>query len=457
MSWILIAEIPIAYAQDSPITAGETVIENNFPEGATFRTKVESAAGEITSAKLILAFQNAVSSSEFPLQVQPSRILDLEHAWDTSQTTVPPSTPVYYSWEVSDSAGNRYITPEKLFHYDDVRFNWRVIDRGNLSVWWHDQADGFGEEVYSLATRALEEQSELFQSDLEFPIRLIIYNDFEEFAEWHSFVGEYVGGQAFPPLGITTQIVPDEQDQTYWLQAVIPHEISHLYFYQATESGLPATPAWLNEGIAQFNEFIENEPALRQAREAALSGNLLRLNGLTGSFGQEDDRVGLAYAESLSAVMYLVDAYGEEGMGRLMAAFREGKDANEAFEAALGRNPIEFEQDWLDWLGIPPELYPTITATPPPAAFATIPPHTFPTHSPAGTQAALLSGVAAAEAAPSRTPSPEPSRTHEAEVTPESPPGSSITICGSGLIALVVLSGVPFWRKSRRRTPGLPQ
>ena len=139
-------------------------------------------------------------------------------------------------------------------------------------------------------------------------------------------------------------------------------------------------------GVAQYNEFDLAEASIDYAHDQIKAGNLIRLRLIAGSFGYEEDEVRLAYAESLSAVAYMVETYGETGMKQLLAAYKEGASDETAFMAAFGRSTLDFEQDWLAWVGAPPDMYPkpTIqpTATWPPTPAMMMPPTSRPTDAP---------------------------------------------------------------------------
>jgi hypothetical protein len=349
----------------SGITFGDAEIENQFPDGITFKITASSIESDISKAKLTYKLRNDISQTQVILEFAPASEVDLSYTWDTRNITVPPSAPIFYHWEVVDSAGNRARTEDELYYYDDVRYDWTVLQNDDLSIWYHDRPESFGKVVFDIANLAFQEQRQLFGESLSFPIRIIIYNNDEEFTAWHSYVSEFVGGQAFSALGITTQIVTSAPPNSGWLNSVIPHEISHLYFYQVTEHPLSIAPSWLNEGLAQYNEFGENQSSIELAKRAISEGDYIPLTALTGSFGYDAEKVHLAYAESVSAVTYLVEAYGNANMAALFAAYRDGLPDQQAFKAAMGISLNDFEQDWLAWMGAPEGTYgtPTPTAT----------------------------------------------------------------------------------------------
>ena len=444
-----------AVIQAPTITFTSTTTTNNFPTNLTFSTTASSAAGDIVSAKLIFTDQDGKGGTQNILtDIEASPEVTLTYVWDTSRTTVVPSQPVYYYWQVVDSEGNRVNSELEAVRYDDIRFDWQVLENEAIAVWWHDQPADFGQTVFNIAHTAFSQQRELFQTEPELQIRIIIYNNFDEFAAWHSFVNEFIGGQAFPGAGVTTQIVPPGDFQEEWLLDVLPHEIAHLYFFQATRS-LSSPPLWLNEGLAQYLELDDNTFSLRAAELAVLNGDRIPLYAIIGSFGNDEDAVRLSYAESLSAVTYLIEAYGEEGLAALLAAYKSGLYDEDAFQTALGVSTLEFEYEWIAWLGAPLDLYPTPTAEPTLAPLPTFPmmvlPTKLPTNTPTATATAIATTSSTATAVPANTNTPTPTITKSETPTavptptainslnePELP--STLTWLGIGLGLILISS-----------------
>lgn len=358
-------------AQSAPIvTFSSTETVNQFPTSLTFRTTVAIDQGEIAAAKLLLRNSNFINlasgTTVIDLEINPNQTVNLDYVW--AITTVP-STPFYYSWEITDSAGNVVRSPEELIYYDDTRYDWQILENEYLAVWWHDRSESFGEQVYEIANEAFTAQQAIFQAELAFPIKIIIYNNFDEFAEWQGGLVDFIGGQAFPNIGVTTQIVEAFGSQEQWLSDVVPHEISHLYLAQVSYNPTAPVPVWLDEGVAQFNEFGDHSFTLREVERAAANGELIPLSSLRYGFGfqnsEEDTR--LAYAEGLSATTYLVETYGTQGLADLLAAYKAGHGTEEAFLMALGVTAGEFEAGWAVWLGLDPGEYVTPTPWPLPS------------------------------------------------------------------------------------------
>ncbi len=358
----------VAAAQSTPtITFSSTETVNNFPTRLTFRVNVTTDQGEIAAAKLRLRNSNFInlssSTTVVDVPVTPGSTVNLVYEW--AITTVP-GTPFYYTWEITDSSGNTVRSPEELVYYDDTRYAWDILENEHLAVWWHDRAASFGEDVFDIANRAFEAQQALFGTELAFPIKIIIYNDFDEFAEWQGGLIDFIGGQAFPNIGVTTQIVEAFGSQEAWLNDVIPHEISHLYLAQVTYNPTAPVPTWLDEGVAQFNEFSSHQFELTTVERAAAAGELIPLSSLSTGFGMQNSeaRSRLAYAESLSAVTYMVETFGAEGLSNLLAAYKSGQGTETAFQTAFGMSLGDFEAGWAVWLGLEPGEHVTPTPWP---------------------------------------------------------------------------------------------
>ncbi|HSM71410.1 MAG TPA: peptidase MA family metallohydrolase, partial [Anaerolineales bacterium] len=227
---------------------------------------------------------------------------------------------------------------------------------------WHDRSASFGQGVFDIAVRAVRDQQDVFQVDLEYPVRIVIYNSFQEYAEFQGIAHEWVGGQTYSDYGVTVQIVENSTYQNSWLLDVIPHEISHLYFAQAAHNPTVSIPTWLNEGVAQYNEYTDHVWEANNVRSAAKRGELIPLSLLANGFGAyNEERIYLAYNESWSAVNYFAETYGEASLGVLLAAYKQGKMTDEAFLAAIGKDAGAFETEWAQYLGVPDDY---VTPTP---------------------------------------------------------------------------------------------
>jgi hypothetical protein len=225
--------------------------------------------------------------------------------------------------------------------------NW---NSGKIAVFWHDRPVQLGQQILAIAKKADQTQAQLFGLELKHPYRIVIFNTEEEFFGWNVDSSDYVAGQSYPFYDLTVQIVKD--DSLEWLNDVIPHEISHLYFEQVTYHPKAESypPAWLNEGVAVYNEFSDHSYEDQILRKAATRDGIMPLYELANTFGEDDDRVDLAYAEGYSAVSYLMGQYGCDGLKKLMNSYRRGVSTDEAFTSVINKTSTVFEMEWKAWL-----------------------------------------------------------------------------------------------------------
>ncbi len=430
-----ISGVDTAYAQNSVRFSGQDV-ENRFPDELILRARVSSSAGEIVSAKFVYTNDSRYSSKSYSkkaVAVEPGTEVPLEYVLDTRDLTTPPMMPFTYYWDVVDADGEHYQSEPATVRYDDVRFDWQVLDNSDVGVWWHDRPASFGEAIFEIANTAIERQRELFQADLDYQMRIVIYNSSDEFAAWHSLAHDWVGGETFSNYGITTQIVEDSGYQSSWLNGVIPHEISHLYFAQVTHNPTTSVPVWLNEGLAQYNEFVDHQWELDQVRTAAKNGKIIPLSSLANGFGAfNEERIYLAYYESVSAVTYFVETYGGDSLGALLRAYKQGQPTDEAFRSAIGIGVGEFEAGWASWTGMSGD-------------YATNTPWPLPTFRPSPTMRVLS---AADPAPPTGTPAPLP--TERPSPTGTAPAPTPPLPCMSFLAALGLSVGSVLYMNRRK-------
>jgi len=351
----------------APVSFDPPSTINLFPDSLTFKTAARSQGAPIVEAWLLFYPRDEMATpvvERIQLDLQAGQVVELAYTWETGDRLVVPGMPLVYWWEVEDSDGRRARSEEYTVRYEDTRFDWRVYETEDLSLWLHDQPESLGEFAFSIAQEALRAQAELYGTSLRFPIRILLYNSFNEFAQYHARVSENVGGEAYTGFGITAQILPSESHRQSWLPQVIPHEISHLYFRQLTFH--PAghePPSWLNEGLSVYNEQADQSHMMQIARAVAADGRLRPLTALSGSFGPYDpEGFYQAYAESYSAVVFLLETYGAQALADLIQAYGQGLSTDDAFKAALGMDLGAFQNAWAEWLGATQPFAPTPTA-----------------------------------------------------------------------------------------------
>ncbi len=460
-----------------PLTIGETRIINDYPQAVTFEVEAASNAAAITSVRFNLSVRGGNSTAIAPAEFTPGRQITARYVWNTRRDGIPPGTPIQYTWTIRDETGETITTQPADHVVIDPHFTWQMLQDDDVALWWYEGDAGFGQRIFDSAAQAMAAMKQHTATLLPYRVHVVLYGDDADFDAWHNYVREWVGGEAYPRTGLTVQIVPpdDSVRVEQWVQQVIPHEIAHLFFHQVTDTPLAsAPPTWLDEGFAQYHEFVPHEDELAWVQQAAERGvyadnlpssggiRLIPLRLLSGSFNGDDERIALMYAESLSAVTFLFEHWGDAGVGQLLAAYKAGRSTDEALHEATGLSFEEFQQAWWEWLGGQPGAYPTRvprpelpTARPIPTpravfpAVVTQPPTTSPVPTEAPTASPRPTEPATAPPVPSTHPTtlPTPAAVGATPEPVEGQAGSSSAVPCTGTVGILGMVAVLGWRK----------
>src|SRR4029078_11022218 len=177
-------------------------------------------------------------------------------------------------------------------------------------------------KALQIAEKAISDTAALLGVTETEPIDFYIYGDQDSF---RSALGpgtrENVGGQAHADIRtLFALITPEEIDQP-WVGVVIPHELVHLVFDTAVHNPYRFPPRWLNEGLAVYLSEGYGSQDRGQVESGVSANELIPLVALGGQFPTDSDRTFLAYAESVSAIDYLVRQKGQDTLVALVPAY----------------------------------------------------------------------------------------------------------------------------------------
>lgn len=131
------------------------------------------------------------------------------------------------------------------------------------------------------------------------------------------------------------------------LKATTAHEVTHAFV--AAMSNMRA-PAWLNEGLAQYEENKIKPIDMIIFDSAVKTKTLLPLDQLIdqGSLQGKVDSlwVGLFYQQSLHLTGYLVKRYGMFTVKKMLTEFGKNKNSDEVIESVLQISVPKLEKEW---------------------------------------------------------------------------------------------------------------
>ena len=340
-----------ALAQEE-ITVTSNRMEYTFSERLTFHLQAHSES-EIEEVILFYKYGlNGVANRRLP-EFDPGQEITAEHVERLERGEIPPGSEVEVYWRIEDAAGHRLQTEPITFTYMDDRFDWQQLARGKVTLYWYDADHDVGQRLLESALDSLARLEERIGIGPGQPIKIIVYQNKEEMEGALAFRGQVFEAH-ITTLGVV--VAPDivllhgthaDVDRT------IAHELTHVVVGVATENPYNDIPAWLNEGLAMYNEG-DLRGGNQTALEAAVREDRLHsIRSLTAPTGKAEE-VNLWYGEAYSVVEFLIQTYGKEKMAELLAVFKEGTPYDEAMIRVYGFDQDELDTRWRESLGLPP-------------------------------------------------------------------------------------------------------
>lgn len=355
---VLVAIVAILGAAPATLAAdptfGRPTAEASFGEGIVFRQPVDSPVA-LDRVEILLEYPESLG----PLVVEvagatPAGSRDHRYTLLAGGGQFVPNTPITARWRlVPADRGQAPVTgPPVRVVYRDTRFDWRTLTGDLVRLHWYEGSAGFGRRALEIGERAVKEAADFLGVTESEPIDFFVYADQDAFYDaLGPSTRENVGGQAHSDIRTMFALIGPGDVTDPWVEIVIPHELTHLVFDTAVTNPYHFPPRWLNEGVATYLSEGYTTSDRSAVESAARDDRLMPLRALGGQFPTTADRFYLAYAESVSAVAFLVREHGEEALVSLINSYADGVTDDEAFVAAVGLDVAGFERAWLDDLG----------------------------------------------------------------------------------------------------------
>lgn len=122
------------------------------------------------------------------------------------------------------------------------------------------------------------------------------------------------------------------------------HEFTHLVFDYITNGNYPR---WFTEGLAQYSEYQVNNYEW-QTTTNQLDNKLYTMAELDHDFDNLPDQ-SLAYRESLAAVRYIDEVYGEGKLQDIIQGLKMGQSMEQVLQKNISLDYQRFEHSWQKW------------------------------------------------------------------------------------------------------------
>ncbi|MBI2869573.1 MAG: peptidase MA domain-containing protein [Chloroflexi bacterium] len=346
---LLLSPAPVLADEAIKVLSNSAVAE--FPTRLVFFVSAEGT-DDITDVRLHyrvdhLSFSDV--TSEVYIGVTPSKKIETFWDWDMRRTGgLPPGTGIEYWWTLRDASGNQTTTAPARFTFDDSRYDWQTLSKGQVTLLWYDGDEVFGQKLMDAVQRAEDRMAGITGAELMIPARIYIYANTRDLQGSMIFPQEWTGGVTFTRYGIIA--IGIAGDQLEWGARAIAHELTHLVVDQLTLNPYNQLPTWLNEGLAMYSEG-ELTPSYREIlARAAAEGLLLSVRSLSSPFSAYGDISQLSYAQSYSIVESLISAYGQDKMFELLKLFKQGTEYDAALLKIYGFATDDLNVLWRNYL-----------------------------------------------------------------------------------------------------------
>jgi hypothetical protein len=351
--------VALAVAIGAPTAAADASLDVEFGAPAatgTLSVPVEfsttfEAAERPDRVELLTRIEGATS-----VQVRDAAVEEMGDGTWTARVFddgfTPPNTTRDFHFRAVD--GDRWAEgPTGRFTLQDDRFEWRSLEDGPMTLHWYTGDEAFARRALDVGTRAIREAASLLGvTDVE-SMDFFVYDTSEAlYGALGPGTRENVGGQANPAIRTMVGVIRPEDVDSDWVDTLVAHELTHMVFADATDNPYNQPPRWLNEGLAVYLSEGYGVGDRAQVADAAASGVLTPLAAIAGLFPTTYDSFSLAYAQSVSAVDFFIDTYGQDALVRLIGTYRDGVTDDEAFEAATGADFRSFDDAWLAAQGV---------------------------------------------------------------------------------------------------------
>ncbi|NQT46809.1 MAG: hypothetical protein HQ593_04950 [Candidatus Omnitrophica bacterium] len=132
------------------------------------------------------------------------------------------------------------------------------------------------------------------------------------------------------------------------LERIIRHEYTHVLVHSLAEGNCPV---WLNEGLAQHEEYKDQEPDLKRLEAALKSNTHIPISALQINLSKttDKDRVTLFYQESYLIVDYIIDRWRLSTIRSILTRLKRKEAIEMIFKKELYMTMEEFETRWLEY------------------------------------------------------------------------------------------------------------
>jgi hypothetical protein len=394
-----------------------------FGEEMTF--SVDLPGGAPDELELLMDFAGSESTLVAPVQASGNQATYL---WDAAERYVTPNTQIDYQWRATDG-GRTTLSTEETLLYDDDRpgLDWQSAVIGEATVHWYGGNEQTARHLGELTAGGAAQAEELLGHEMDGPVDMFVYDAREDFfGALGPGAREWFGAATFP--SIRTIFMWLGAGPSDYLETTVVHEVTHVVFSDSTANAFHQPAKWLNEGLATWSEQHSADAQRATVQSQASGAGLFSFDAITYDFPYGTRGSTLSYAMGTTMVDMIIDAYGEDAIADVAAAYRAGASDDDALQEGTGVAAEELYADFYEAFGV---------EEPGPVPAAEIPPSDV--EKPSGVSAPGASG------------SPGSSGATTGDEGGGSPPAPMLVIVAVVSVAILGIAAFAAWSAGRRR------
>lgn len=351
-------------------------VENGYPSQLTFKVTAH-ADNEITGVTLSYELAGDTSATVLqPDKFQAAKSVDASVTvpTNTSAGYIPPGSQFTYHWEVVTAGGATYRTAAQQFVYLPPDQQWQTLSNSFMTIYFHSGISDIAAKYLAAGAGAYAAATSLLDTTLAVtPVRVVIFNTQQESAQARPTAGgpkdAATGICGYLPASNVILILP-QACATADMTNTLRHELTHIVAANAGGGGLGTLPAWLDEGLALYEQLTPGTAFTAAFASAAHNDALLPFDTMTTE-PIDLTQTNLFYGQSYSMVKYLV-GQGAGKFAQFFAVMKQGTNFDSAMQQVYGFNVSGFESAFRTANGLPAQAPPpTPPATASGAAAAT--------------------------------------------------------------------------------------
>ena len=281
--------------------------------------------------------------------VVPESDGSLNYTLDLIEHPVRAFSTILIEFTIKLEDGNSITSPPSNVFYDDNRFEWQNLEKGEFSVYWYQDDPDLGEAIIEIALEGWERIHSLLEVPPPEDIKIYAYDNAIDMQETLIFSGNssyWIAGHAASDLGVIIVSLPPGPEQTLEIKRQIPHELVHILLFRKMGPGYTHLPRWLNEGMASTAELFPNPDYQLLLENAYERQTLIPIRDLCTSFPTDAASFQLSYAEAYAFTNYLQQTDGKEKIDELILSYTRGSSCEAGISDTYQKTLNQLEGDW---------------------------------------------------------------------------------------------------------------